>query len=393
MSETVKLFEPVTLRGCTLPNRIVVSPLCQYSAQDGFAQPWHFAHLSTFARGKAGLVFTEATAVEARGRITPRCLGIWNDAQAEAIRPIVEFIDSMGCVAGIQLAHAGRKASTRAPFVEKGGSPLTDEDAARGDLPWQAVAPSPLPVADGWPVPRELSGDDMAEIKAAFVAAARRAFAVGFKVIELHLAHGYLLHSFLSPLANLRGDDYGGDIEGRMRFPLEVVQAVRAAMPENAPLFARISAVDGREGGWSLEDSAVLCARMLQLGVDVVDCSSGGIGGAPRFRSDDSGKPLTADSARVPGFQVPFARAMREQTGIKSMAVGVIIDPQQAEDILQSGGADLVALGRELMYDPFWPLHAAEALGVDSDYHMWPEQYAWAVDRRQQIKRLNRSSD
>jgi 2,4-dienoyl-CoA reductase-like NADH-dependent reductase (Old Yellow Enzyme family) len=393
MSETVKLFEPVTLRGCTLPNRIVVSPLCQYSAQDGFAQPWHFAHLSTFARGKAGLVFTEATAVEARGRITPRCLGIWNDAQAEAIRPIVEFIDSMGCVAGIQLAHAGRKASTRAPFVEKGGSPLTDEDAARGDLPWQAVAPSPLPVADGWPVPRELSGDDMAEIKAAFVAAARRAFAVGFKVIELHLAHGYLLHSFLSPLANLRGDDYGGDIEGRMRFPLEVVQAVRAAMPENAPLFVRISAVDGREGGWSLEDSAVLCARMLQLGVDVVDCSSGGIGGAPRFRSDDSGKPLTADSARVPGFQVPFARAMREQTGIKSMAVGVIIDPQQAEDILQSGGADLVALGRELMYDPFWPLHAAEALGVDSDYHMWPEQYAWAVDRRQQIKRLNRSSD
>ncbi len=393
MSETVKLFEPLTLRGCTLPNRIVVSPLCQYSAQDGFAQPWHFAHLSTFARGKAGLVFTEATAVEARGRITPRCLGIWNDAQAEAIRPIVEFIDSMGCVAGIQLAHAGRKASTRAPFVEKGGSPLTDEDAARGDSPWQAVAPSPLPVADGWPVPRELSADDMAEIKAAFVAAARRAFAVGFKVIELHLAHGYLLHSFLSPLANQRGDEYGGDIEGRMRFPLEVVQAVRAAMPADAPLFARISAVDGREGGWSLEDSAVLCARMLQLGVDVVDCSSGGIGGAPRFRSDDSGKPLTADSARVPGFQVPFARAMREQTGIKSMAVGVIIDPQQAEDILQSGGADLVALGRELMYDPFWPLHAAEALGVDSDYHMWPEQYAWAVDRRQQIKRLNRSSD
>jgi 2,4-dienoyl-CoA reductase-like NADH-dependent reductase (Old Yellow Enzyme family) len=393
MSETVKLFEPVTLRGCTLPNRIVVSPLCQYSAQDGFAQPWHFAHLSTFARGKAGLVFTEATAVEARGRITPRCLGIWNDAQAEAIRPIVEFIDSMGCVAGIQLAHAGRKASTRAPFVEKGGSPLTDEDAARGDSPWQAVAPSPLAVAEGWPVPRELSADDMAEIKAAFVAAARRAFAVGFKVIELHLAHGYLLHSFLSPLANQRGDEYGGDIEGRMRFPLEVVQAVRAAMPADAPLFARISAVDGREGGWTLEDSAVLCAHMLQLGVDVVDCSSGGIGGAPRFRSDDSGKPLTADSARVPGFQVPYARAMREQTGIKSMAVGVIIDPRQAEDILQSGGADLVALGRELMYDPFWPLHAAEALGVDSDYHMWPEQYAWAVDRRQQIKRLNRSSD
>jgi len=392
MTDSVKLFEPLTLRGCTLPNRIVVSPLCQYSAVDGFAQPWHFAHLSTFARGKAGLVFTEATAVEERGRITPRCLGIWNDAQAEALRPIVEFIESMGCVPGMQLAHAGRKASTRAPFVEKGGSPLNDEDAARGDMPWQAVAPSALPVAAGWPVPRALGSADLAAIEAAFVAAARRACAIGFRVIELHMAHGYLLHSFLSPLANQRDDEYGGDIEGRMRFPLEVARAVRAALPQDLPLFARISAIDGREGGWTLEDSALLCARMLDCGVDVVDCSSGGIGGAPRFRSDDSGKPLTADSARAPGFQVPFAHAMREQTGIKSMAVGVIIDPHQAEQILQSGGADLVALGRELMYDPFWPLHAAEALGVDPDYRMWPAQYAWAVDRRGQIKRMNQPS-
>ena len=389
MSQSVKLFETLTLRGCTLPNRIVVSPLCQYSAVDGFAQPWHFAHLSTFARGKAGLVFTEATAVEARGRITPRCLGIWNDAQAQALRPIVEFIESMGCVPGIQLAHAGRKASTRAPFVEKGGSPLNAEDAARGDHPWQAVAPSALPVADGWPLPLELGLEDLAGIKAAFVDATQRALEVGFKVIELHMAHGYLLHSFLSPLANQRGDDYGGDIEARMRFPLEVAAAVRAAMPDEAPLFVRISAVDGREDGWSLDDSVLLCERMSRLGVDVVDCSSGGIGGAPRFRCDDSGKPLTSDSARTPGFQVPFARRMREQTDIKSMAVGVIIDPQQAEDILQSGGADLVALGRELMYDPFWPLHAAAALGVDPEFSMWPEQYAWAVDRRAQIKRLN----
>jgi 2,4-dienoyl-CoA reductase-like NADH-dependent reductase (Old Yellow Enzyme family) len=389
MSQSVKLFEALPLRGCTLPNRIVVSPLCQYSARDGFAQPWHFAHLSTFARGKAGLVFTEATAVEARGRITPRCLGIWNDAQAQALRPIVEFIESMGCVPGIQLAHAGRKASTRAPFVEKGGRPLNTEDAARGDHPWQAVAPSALPVADGWPLPLELCHEDLAEIKAAFVGATRRALEVGFKVIELHMAHGYLLHSFLSPLANQRGDDYGGDIEARMRFPLEVAAAVRAAMPHEAPLFVRISAVDGRENGWSLDDSVLLCERMSRLGVDVVDCSSGGIGGAPRFRCDDSGKPLTSDSARTPGFQVPFARRMREQTEIKSMAVGVIIDPQQAEDILQSGGADLVALGREIMYDPFWPLHAAAALGVDPEFSMWPEQYAWAVDRRAQIKRLN----
>ena len=390
MTQTVKLFAPLTLRGCTLPNRIVVSPLCQYSASDGFAQPWHFAHLSTFARGKAGLVFTEATAVEERGRITPRCLGIWNDAQAEALRPIVEFIDSMGCVAGIQLAHAGRKASTRAPFVEKGGSPLTAADAARGDTPWQAVAPSALPVAEGWPVPRELSVADLAEIKAAFVAAARRSVDVGFRVIELHMAHGYLLHSFLSPLGNQRTDEYGGDLDGRMRFPLEVAAAVRAAMPDDMPLFARISAVDGREDGWTLDDSVRLCEQMLPIGVDVADCSSGGIGGAPRFRIDDSGAALTAESAREPGFQVPYARRIREQTGMKSMAVGVIIDPHQAEEILQSGGADLVALGRELMYDPFWPLHAAAELGVDPDYQMWPEQYAWGVDRRAQIKRLQR---
>jgi 2,4-dienoyl-CoA reductase-like NADH-dependent reductase (Old Yellow Enzyme family) len=389
MSESVKLFEPLPIRGCTLPNRIVVSPLCQYSAVDGLPQPWHFAHLSAFARGKAGLVFTEATAVEERGRITARCLGIWNDAQAEALRPTVEFIASMGCVPGMQLAHAGRKASTRVPFVEKGGSPLTEEDAARGETPWQAVAPSALPVTDGWPLPRELDADDLAEIKEAFVAATRRAFTIGIKVIELHMAHGYLLHSFLSPLGNQRSDEYGGDIEGRMRFPLEVAVAVRAAMPDDAPLFVRISAVDGREGGWTLEDSVALSEQMSDLGVDVVDCSSGGIGGAPRFRNDDDGKPLTADSARGPGFQVPFAQRMREATGIMSMAVGVIIDPQQAENILQSGGADLVALGRELMYEPFWPLHAAETLGVDPDFKMWPEQYSWAVDRRAQIKRMN----
>jgi 2,4-dienoyl-CoA reductase-like NADH-dependent reductase (Old Yellow Enzyme family) len=389
MSDSVKLFEPLTIRGCTLPNRIVVSPLCQYSARDGFAQPWHFAHLSTFARGKAGLVFTEATAVEARGRITPRCLGIWNDAQAEALRPSIEFIESMGCVPGMQLAHAGRKASTRAPFAEKGGSPLTAEDAARGDDPWQALAPSALAVTEGWPLPLAMGRAELDEVRDAFVEAARRAIGIGIRVLELHMAHGYLLHSFLSPLSNQRDDEYGGDIEGRMRFPLEVAAAVRAAIPEDMPLFARISAIDGREGGWTLDDSEVLSGRLAETGVDVVDCSSGGIGGAPRFRSDDSGKPLTADSARSPGFQVPFAERLRARTDILSMAVGVIIDPQQAEEILQSGGADLVALGRELMYEPFWPLHAAEALGVDPDFQMWPEQYAWAVDRRAQIRRQN----
>ncbi|MEJ2137043.1 MAG: NADH:flavin oxidoreductase/NADH oxidase [Desulfofustis sp.] len=388
-SVKTRLFEPLTVRGTTLPNRIVVSPLCMYSAVEGLAQPWHFAHLSTFARGKAGLVFTEATAVEARGRITPNCLGIWTDEQADALKPITEFVDSMGCIPGIQLAHAGRKASTRPPFAPGGGQPLTDQDLENGNPPWQAVAPSPLPVADGWPVPKELCEAELAEVKAAFVAAARRAIKAGFRAIELHMAHGYLLHSFLSPLANHRTDRYGNDLEGRMRFPLEVASAVRAAMPDEVPLFSRISSIDGPENGWSLDDSVILSARMADAGVDVVDCSSGGISGAPRFRQDDSGKPLTRDSARTPGFQVPFARRLRNEAGIMSMAVGVIIDPIQAEDILQSGGADLVALGREIMYDPFWPLHAAENLGVDPDFRMWPEQYAWAVDRRKQIKRLN----
>jgi 2,4-dienoyl-CoA reductase-like NADH-dependent reductase (Old Yellow Enzyme family) len=389
MSKAVKLFEPLTIRGTTLPNRIVVSPLCQYSAVDGFAQAWHFAHLSTFARGKAGLVFTEATAVEARGRITPACLGIWSDAHAEALRPIVAFIESMGCVPGMQLAHAGRKGSTRPPFSAKGPVPLTIADSGTDGAPWQTVAPSPLPVVDGWHLPQALDDEGLAQVKQAFVDAAKRAVDAGFRVLELHMAHGYLLHAFLSPIGNQRVDAYGGSLDARMRFPLEVAAAVRAAVPDELPLFARISAIDGREGGWTMEDSVLLCENMARLGVDVVDCSSGGIGGAPRFRSDDSGKPLTPDSARLPGFQVPFARQLRAQTPLKSMAVGVIIDPRQAEDILQSGGADLVALGREIMYDPFWPLHAAATLGVDPDYGMWPDQYAWAVDRRAQIKTLN----
>lgn len=389
MSTKPLLFEPLSLRGVTLPNRIVVSPLCMYSAIEGMAQPWHFAHLSTFARGKAGLVFTEATAVEARGRITPQCLGIWTDEQAQALKPITEFIESMGSVAGIQLAHAGRKASVRRPFTDKPGSPLDEEDAARGEPAWQMVAPSDEPVGPGFPAPMALDQSGLDAVKDAFVQAAKRSVMAGFKVIELHMAHGYLLHSFLSPLSNHRSDSHGGDIEGRMRFPLEVARAVRAVIPEDYPLFSRISAIDGIEGGWSMDDSVVLCRAMADLGVDVVDCSSGGISGAPSFRVDDEGKPLTRDSARKPGFQVPYAARARKETGIKSMAVGVIIDPHQAEQILQSGGADLVALGREIMHDPFWPLHAAETLGVDPDFKLWPEQYAWAVDRRSQIARLN----
>lgn len=375
------LFSPLTIRGTFFPNRVVVSPLCMYSARDGMPQPFHFAHLSTFARGGAGLVFTEATAVVPEGRITPQCLGIWSDEHAAAIKPIVDFINSAGMVSGIQLAHAGRKASTSSPF--QGVKPLLADHPDS----WQVVAPSALPVGEGFPMPVELSVEDIQALVAAFVTAAKRSVACGFGVIELHGAHGYLMHSFLSPISNQRTDQYGGDLAGRMRFPLEVTRAVREAVGEDMPLFFRISAVDGAADGWTMDDSVALSKELGAAGIDVVDCSSGGIQGAPRFRIDDNGSALKQSSAREPGFQVPYATRIKNETSLKSMAVGVIIDPHQAEAIIQEGQADLVALGREIMYDPFWPLHAAQALNADPDFNLWPPQYKWAVDRREQIRR------
>ncbi|NKB59752.1 MAG: NADH:flavin oxidoreductase/NADH oxidase [Alphaproteobacteria bacterium] len=386
MTDTPLLFTPLTLRGVTLPNRVVVSPLCMYSAVDGIATDWQFAHLSTFARGKAGLVFTEATAVEPRGRITPVCLGIWTDEQAEAIKPTVRFIEEMGCVPGMQIAHAGRKGSANPPF--KGGTPLPTDNADA----WETVGPSADPVGEGWPTPHALETGAIAQIVEDFAAAARRAADVGFKVLEIHGAHGYLIQSFLSPLANTRNDAYGGDIQGRMRFALEVTEAVRAAWPDDLPLFFRISAVDGPAEGWSLDDSVILSRELAARGVDVVDCSAGGVRGAPAFRSTDTGAPLQSRGERPPGFQVPYVEGVRRDAGVKTMAVGVIFDPQQAEDILQYGRADLVALGREIMYNPFWPLHAAQALGTDPDSEMWPHQYAWAVKRRGEIAAYSAAS-
>ena len=383
MSTETQLFSPLTLRGVTLPNRIVLSPLCMYSGKDGVANDFHFAHLSTFARGRVGLIFAEATAVEPRGRITPRCLGIWNDEQVEAFKPITAFIEEMGSVPGIQLAHAGRKASSHTPWM--GGNPITAENALPGEELWPIVGPSATPVADGFQTPHQLTTEEIADLVDAFATAAKRSLEAGFKVIELHGAHGYLMHSFLSPLANTRNDEYGGDIHGRMRFPLEVAAAVRAVLPDEVPLFFRISAVDGPAEGWSIDDSVTLSKELAALGVDVVDCSSGGIAGAPRFRISDDGKPLGSPLDRGLGFQVPYAEQVRNETDIKTMAVGVIVDPQQAEDILVDGRADLIALGRELMYNPFWSLHAAQALGEDPDFKMWPDQYSWAVFRRAQL--------
>jgi len=378
------LFSSLKIRDVTIPNRIVVSPLCMYSAIDGLAQPFHFAHLSTFARGKAGLVFTEATAVVPEGRITPQCLGIWSNEHVAAIKPIVNFMNSMGVIAGIQLAHAGRKASTAAPF--NGAKPLPSDDPDA----WPVVGPSPIAVGAGFPAPSELSINDIRQLVIDFTLAAKRSIDCGFKIIELHGAHGYLMHSFLSPVANKRTDEYGGDLAGRMRFPLEVARSVREAIGDAFPLFFRISAVDRVDGGWTMDDSVVFSKLLGEAGIDVVDCSSGGIQGAPSFRATNEGQPLQQSSARPAGFQVPYAQRIKEETSLKSMAVGVIIEPDQAEAIIDNGQADLVALGREIMYDPFWPLHAAQALNADDDFDLWPKQYKWAVDRREQIRRQNK---
>jgi len=364
------LFQPFPLRSVTLRNRIVIAPMCQYSAVDGLAQDWHFAHLSGFAMGGAGLIFTEAAAVEPRGRITHGDLGIWSDAHAEALKPAIRFMQEQGAAVGMQIAHAGRKASTQRPW--HGMGPMDDSDTSRGEDPWDVVAPSALAMQDGWLLPAELDSAGMAEIRDGFVAAARRCDAAGMDVIEVHGAHGYLLHSFLSPISNHRTDAYGGDRAGRMAFPLEVARAVRAAWPESKPLFFRISSIDSAEGGWEIEDSVVFAGLLKEIGVDVVDCSSGGIGG-----------PATvARLPRVHGFQVPFSAQIRRESDVTTMAVGLIIEPAHAEQILQDGDADLIAIAREALYNPFWPHHAAKALGANGQYENWPEQYGWWLVRR-----------
>lgn len=377
------LFTPTTLRSVTLPNRVVLSPLCMYAAKDGLANGFHFSHLTTFARGRAGLIFTEATAVLPEGRISHGCCGLWNDAQAEAYRPIVDAITSFGSVPAIQIAHAGRKASVHPPWG--GSTPLTAADAGTGSPPWTTFGPTGEPVGPTWPAPTAMTEAKIADVVAAFAAAAGRAAKAGFRVLEIHAAHGYLIHSFLSPLANKRNDRYGGDLAGRMRFALEVVEAVRATWPSDLPLFCRISAIDGQADGWSLDDSVALARELKARGVDVVDCSAGGIAGPPAFRASDTGQPLKSRADRSPGFQVPYAERIRRDAGIATMAVGVIISGEQAEAILQQGRADLVAIGRELMYDPFWALKAAEALDCDPNAKMWPNSYGWAIARRSEI--------
>ncbi|MGD0586114.1 MAG: NADH:flavin oxidoreductase/NADH oxidase [Oryzomonas sp.] len=353
-----KLFTPLTMGSVTFRNRVFVSPMCQYSSRDGLATDWHMVHLGSRAVGGAGLVMVEATAVSPEGRISPDDSGIWNDDHVAAFKPIARFIRDNGAVPGIQLAHAGRKASCDLPWL--GGGPLGPD--AWG---WQPLAPSAEPFAPGHPLPRELSLADLDMVENQFRAATRRALAAGFQVVEIHMAHGYLLHEFLSPLSNRRGDDYGGSLENRLRFPLRVARAVREEWPRELPLFVRLSCVDWAENGWSLDQSVCLCRLLKELGVDLIDCSSG-------FVVPNEQVPF------APGFQVPFAAALRAEASVATGAVGFVIDPAQAEQILATGQADAVFLAREMLRDPYWPLHAARELGVEV---AWPDQYLRARRR------------
>lgn len=375
---TPLLFQPIELRGIRLRNRIVISPMCQYSASDGMVTDWHLVHLGKFAQGGAGIVFVEATAVEARGRITHGDTGIWDDSHIPGLERIASFLRANGAVPAIQLGHAGRKASMARPWY--GNGPLTSADLDRGDKPWAIVAPTQAPIDESWIRPRAFTDIEFETVKAAFCEAARRAASAGFDIVEIHAAHGYLLHEFLSPLSNTRSDEYGGSLENRMRFPLEVIRVVREVWPQEKSLFVRCSSIDDVEGGWDLDDTVEFARRLKALGVDVVDCSSGGILGSATAAAKTIVK-------RVPGFQLPFAERVRNEAGVMTMAVGLILTGEQAEEALQAGRADLIAVGREALDDPNWPLHAAADLGVDPGFERWPVQYGWWLARRARLLR------
>lgn len=343
------LFSPFTLRGLTLQNRLVVSPMCQYISEDGCANDWHLVHYGHFSLGAAGLVMTEATNVNAVGRITYKCAGMYSDEQEFAMKRVIDFCKKFGVAAhGIQLAHAGRKASTVPPA--QGGRPLTKDEGA-----WQTVAPSAIPFGDGWHVPKELSHTEMAEIKADFVSAVERSNRVGYDLIEFHAGHGYLIHQFLSPLSNQRTDNYGGPLENRMRFPLEVFAAMRAAWPSDKPMGARVSAVDWVSGGLTVEETVVFARELRKLGCDYVDVSSGQLDARQQI-------PF------APGFNVPFSEKVRNEADVPTMAVGLITSPEAAEEIVSSGKADFVCIGREAMWNPRFAWHAALKLGAETKY-------------------------
>jgi 2,4-dienoyl-CoA reductase-like NADH-dependent reductase (Old Yellow Enzyme family) len=350
------LFSAYSIRDIEFRNRVFVSPMCQYSSMDGLPNAWHLVHLGSRASGGASLVMVEATAVSPEGRISPGDTGLWSEEHTRAFQPITAFIKSQGAVPGIQLAHAGRKASTDVPW--RGGKPLSREDGG-----WETIAPSAVPFGN-YPPPREMTTRDIEAVIQQFTEAARRSLDAGFAVIELHMAHGYLLHEFLSPLSNLRADEYGGDFEGRTLFPLRVAEAVRGVWPEHLPLFVRISATDWAEGGWDLPQSIRFSGLLKQRGVDLIDCSSGAL--VPGVKI-----PV------APGYQVPFASAIRREAAIATGAVGMITEALQAEHIISAGDADVVFLARAMLRDPYWALRAAKELGAHAP---WPVQYVRAVN-------------
>jgi 2,4-dienoyl-CoA reductase-like NADH-dependent reductase (Old Yellow Enzyme family) len=373
-----KLNTPLTIRGVTLKNRMVVSPMCNYSAHDGLTNDWHLVTLGRYAQGGAGMVFVEATAVQADGRITHGDTGLWHDGQIAGMARIAAFIKDQGSVAAIQLGHAGRKASMARPWY--GNGPLTQADTDRGDLYWQTKAPSAVPVAADWPAPLAMSLADIEQLRTDFKSAALRSIQAGFEVLEMHCAHGYLLHSFLSPLSNFRQDEYGGSIENRMRLIVEIAQDLRSVVPASMPLFARLSAVDDLDGGWTIEDSVQLSKALKLAGIDVIDCSSGGILGSATGAS-----PIVPKTPRAPGFQVPWAAQVKREAQVQTMAVGLILTPQLAADVVDSGDADLVAIAREALDNPNWPLQALRTLRLDEQYAHWPKQAGWWLNVREGI--------
>ncbi|MCC5988585.1 MAG: NADH:flavin oxidoreductase/NADH oxidase [Pararhodobacter sp.] len=369
------LFQPLALRGATLRNRIVISPMCQHAARDGQAQPWHLVHYGKFALGGAGLVVTESTAVAEHARIGTADLGIWSDDHVPGLSQICDFVRGEGALIGVQLAHAGRKAFSE-PLWE-GGRALTPQQLEADGLVWRRVGPSAVAAGPEWSTPDAMTEADIAAAIESFAAATRRARTAGFDVIELHFGHGYLVATFLSPLSNRRTDRWGGTRENRMRLAREIAAAVRAEWPEDRPLFARLSCVDGAEDSWGLDDSVVLARALADLGVDVIDCSSGGL----------SEETRRANVPRGLGFQVPFSKTVRREARVMTQAVGVIMSPEQAEAILADGAADLIAIGREALRTPYWPNEAARALGQAERFETWPLRHAVWLDRREALLR------
>lgn len=367
------LFTPIDLRGITSRNRVMISPMANYSAVEGVPNDWHMVHLGRFATGGAGIVIAEATAVTREGRITNGDTGLWEDAQIAPWARIVDFLRGQGAVPGIQLAHAGRKGSMQRPW--DGNGPLTPENLAAGEQEWQPVGPTDQPMDEGFLTPRAFTTAELKSLTDDWVAAAERALKAGFDWLEIHNAHGYLVHQFLSPLSNTRNDGYGGDFEGRVRWPLELARALREAWPADKPVSVRISAVDGDAMGWQMTDSVEYARRLKEVGIDMVCASSGGLRGS-------------ATNARVKrdyGYQVPYAAGIKRETGMATIAVGLILDPHHAEAILQSGDADIIAIGREALVNPNWPVQAEVALGraMEEALDDWPHQYGWWLKFRE----------